>query len=349
MIKIIENKLLKWIGVEKFISIQIDITNLCNLTCSHCYHPHHNNKGALSLNDWINVLDEYEIILNKINAKAHVIICGGEPFTSPLLKPILENLLSRSRKFHLSILTNGTILERFDLSIFKKFDNVNFQISLDGPNEELHDSFRGKGSFQKALLGIKKLKKENLNVTLQSVLTKKTSMQIYEFFNLASMLKVSNMDFTRLIVIGHAESLISENIDNVLKPLELKVAYENILINSSRVGINTDTEIPLMTLIHPSLGKKHKFHEGIVIDYQGYVLASSRSRFKMENIKDKKLSYIFFNSIQRKHFKNSKIDECSECPVFKNCGGDRNASFATHNDFFRKDPACWIKDINQIA
>ena len=69
----------------------------------------------------------------------------------------------------------------------------------------------------------------------------------------------------------------------------------------------------------------------------------------MENVKNLKLSDQFFNSVERAQFKKTTIEECSNCPFFKNCGGDRNASFAVHNNFFKKDPGCWINDINQIA
>lgn len=39
------------ITIQKFISIQIDITNYCNFAFSNCYHPHHKNDEAISIND----------------------------------------------------------------------------------------------------------------------------------------------------------------------------------------------------------------------------------------------------------------------------------------------------------
>lgn len=348
MIKILENKIMKWIGLERFLSIQIDITNFCNLACSHCYHPHHKNENAISLANWIDILDEYESILDRLNAKGHIIICGGEPLTSQYLKPILENLLIRKRVFHLSILTNGTLVRKIDLSLFKKFPHVDFQVSFDGPNENLHDSFRGKGNFKKALLGVQVLKENGFAVILQATLTKNNSYYIRDFFELAKKIEADKMSFTRLITVGNGLNLVNQNNDQSLKPLELKKSFEEIIFHSAKAMIKTDTDIPLMNLIHPSLGKKQRFHEGIVIDYQGNLLVSSRSRSIIGSVLNRNLSNLFFNHEIRKKLKNNKIENCSSCPFFENCGGDRNVSFGEYGSFFRKDPGCWI-NINSIV
>jgi radical SAM protein with 4Fe4S-binding SPASM domain len=342
MFKIIENSIIKWIGIDRYLSMQIDITNFCNLACSHCYHPHHNNKNAISLASWIEIIDEYEIILQRLNAKAHIIICGGEPLTSQYLKPLLLNLLNRERTFHLSILTNGTLVDRIDLSILKKFPHVEFQVSIDGPTAELHDSFRGKGNFEKALEGIHLLKKNNFTVGLQATLTKKNSQSISQFFDLSKLIKSDFMSFTRLITIGSGKNLVEKNIDQTLKPKELKKAFEMILFHSARTNIRSSTESPLMNLLHPILGRKQRFQESIVIDYQGNLLVSSRSREILGNVLGKNLENLFFNHPLREKFKSGKIEECSNCPHFKYCGGDRNVSFAEYGDFFKKDPGCWI-------
>lgn len=342
MFKTLENKIIKWIGLDRFLSMQIDITNFCNLSCKHCYHPNHSNKNAITLNDWIGIIDEYELILKKLNAKAHIIICGGEPFTSPYLVLILENLLNRKTKFHLTILTNGTLVDRIDLAIFNKFPKVEFQISLDGPNADIHDSFRGNGNFAKAMNGISLLKKLKFELILQATLTKNNSQAIPQFFDLAKFLHVNYMNFTRLVTVGAAKKLVDEKFDQTLKPFELKAAYENIILHSARTEIRTNTEEPLMNLIHPALGKKQRFHEGIVIDYQGNLLASSRSRVIIGSVLNKNLDNLFFGHGLRRKFKKDEVEECSQCPHFKYCGGDRNASFAEYDDFFKKDPGCWI-------
>lgn len=36
-------------GQQPILTVQLDITNACNLVCDHCYLPHHKNHGALTL------------------------------------------------------------------------------------------------------------------------------------------------------------------------------------------------------------------------------------------------------------------------------------------------------------
>ncbi len=81
--QVLETFLLKKINIDRYLPIQLDITNLCNLRCVHCYHPHHKNEGAISLDDWKAILRQYKALINKMHYRASVVICGGEPLTSP--------------------------------------------------------------------------------------------------------------------------------------------------------------------------------------------------------------------------------------------------------------------------
>lgn len=342
MKRFIEKAAMKWIGNNRFLSMQIDITNFCNLSCTHCYHPNHSNYGSFSLNQWINVLYQYEGLLKKLNLKGHIIICGGEPLASPFLFPLINEIRKSKLKHHVSILTNGTLIDRIDFSKFEGLEKIDFQVSLDGPNQYVHDSYRGIGNFNKAIKGIQKIKEFGYQVNLQATLTKKNSHYIKDFFSLAKKLNISAMNFTRLIEIGFGQQLALSKNDNSLTPFELKKTFENIIIQSSLSGVKTDTELPLMNLIHPFLGKKYSFGESIVIDFQGYLLASSRSRFKIEKVSESNLEELFLrNSMKKDFFKKEKY-ECFACPHFDFCGGDLNASYARYGDFFKKDPGCWL-------
>lgn len=338
--KNIENLALKLLKTDKYLPMQIDITNFCNLSCTHCYHPHHKNDKALSLKEWIGIIDQYSVLIKKLYAKPYIIICGGEPLTSPFLNPILSHIKSSISNCEVTIPTNGTLISRYDLSRFAGL-KVDFQVSLDGPSEEVHDSFRGKGNFTKAVNGIKILKENNFPVYLQATLTRKNSALIKEFFELASSLNANAMNFTRLIAVGEGANL-SQNYEHSISPLELKKAFERIIIFSAKFSVRTDTELPLMNLMHPGLGKKYSFGESIVIDYQGYLLASSRSRVRVGKITDRNLEDQFFKNPLKKQFFDKKKFECFGCKHFDSCGGDLNVSYAEYGDFFKRDPGCWI-------
>lgn len=340
--KKIEQSVLNWINVDRYLPLQIDITNACNLRCKHCYHPHHQNAGAIELADWINVLDQYEALVKKLKFRPYVIVCGGEPLLSKHFAPVLENLLSRDWNCKLSVLTNGTIIDAKKTELLKKFKDVSVQISLDGTNEASHDSVRGRGSFGRSLKGIRLFREQGVSVNLLAILSKRSAPLMGDFFDLARALGVDGMGFTRLIVEGHAKNLVSENADRPLLPLELRDAYRALLRESARTGIKTSTSNPLFHLAYSGLGRNGRYWEGITIDYQGKYLASSRSRLVLGHALKDGIEKIFLHHPMLKRLRNQDVKVCGACPHYAICGGDRNAAYAASGDFLGADPGCWL-------
>jgi Fe-coproporphyrin III synthase len=112
----------------------VDVNNVCNLHCSHCYWwlNRKNDEKDLSITDWKKIIQE------KFK-KQHIFVVtlvGGEP----LLRPDIIKLFCDEMPRRTCVVTNGTFpLKRFEGLYF-------YWISLDG-TEEVHDSIRGKGSY----------------------------------------------------------------------------------------------------------------------------------------------------------------------------------------------------------
>lgn len=338
----IEDSILNWIDVDRYLPLQMDITNACNLRCKHCYHPHHRNAGAIELADWINVLDQYEKLITKLRFRPYVILCGGEPMLSKHFEPVLENLLVRDWNCELSVLTNGTLIDPKKVALMKRFSKVTVQVSLDGSTEESHDSVRGQGSFQRTLKGIRYFTDNGVTVNLLAILSKRSSTLIGDFFDLAHSLQVAGMGFTRLILEGHAKTLQSENADRPLLPLELREAYRTLLQESARTGIKTSTSNPLFHLVYEGLGRNGRYWEGITIDYQGRYLASSRSRLILGHALTDGIEEIFLRHPLLRRLRKQDVKVCGSCPHYAVCGGDRNAAYAASGDFLGADPGCWF-------
>ena len=114
----------------------VDVNNVCNLHCSHCYWwlNRKNDEKDLSIEDW-------KKIINDKFKKQHIFVVtlvGGEP----LLRPDIIKLFCDEMPRRVCVVTNGTFpLKRFEGLYF-------YWVSLDG-TEEIHDSIRGKGSYSK--------------------------------------------------------------------------------------------------------------------------------------------------------------------------------------------------------
>lgn len=167
-------------------------THVCNLACSYCYNdderrPFMDNKTlsrvieqTFSLSKFINKYESVEFIWH-----------GGEPLLAPLsfYNDVIQLQEQHSRGVPYSniIQTNGTLLKKEHLELFKKH---NFQISLsiDGTKES-HDANRkfknGKGSFLKVNSAIRKLKENDFKIGCVLVLNRKNRQNLkesYDFF-----------------------------------------------------------------------------------------------------------------------------------------------------------------------
>jgi len=342
----IKNNILKYItrkiGGQKYLSIQIDITNACNLSCTHCYHSHHKNKGALSLNQWKQVLSQYKYLLNKLHLEPSITICGGEPTISPLFIPILDYIKHNFDNSRVNVLSNGVTITDAFINKTKNY-NLNYQISLDGPDAKRHDLIRGKGNFDKAINGIKILKKNNIPVNLLAILSKKTSTWLEDFYKTADQLNVNFMNFTRFIPVGYGKSLKQSGNDDVLLGLGLKHALEKIVHYSKSYNVGTNTNEPLYHLIDESLGQHGKFgFQGLVVDYKGFLKVSSRTDVSLGSVLDEGLENLFFNDPILKNLRKGNIKVCGACPYYKRCGGNRNMSYAITGSFLSADIGCWL-------
>ena len=124
----------------------IDVNNICNLHCKHCYWwlTRDGEKKELTSDDWKKIIKE------KIK-KNHILqtnIVGGEP----LLRTDILEVFNKELPGKFTIVTNGT----FELVPYSGL--INYWISIDG-TKETHDKIRGK-SFEKIETNVRKYVKE---------------------------------------------------------------------------------------------------------------------------------------------------------------------------------------------
>ena len=149
-------------------SLDIDITTHCNLRCSYC--SHFSSEGDvntdLSLKEW----DKFFRECTSIGVMS-LTLSGGEAFRRKDIREIIQSIIRNRMRF--SILSNGTLIDDETAKFLKNTGRCNsIQVSIDGPDAESHDFFRGKGSFDKALKGLEALVKNNVKATSRITLNK---------------------------------------------------------------------------------------------------------------------------------------------------------------------------------
>lgn len=149
-------------------SVNIEITSRCNLRCLYCSHFESSGDVGQDLptGEWLKFFEE----LNRCSVIT-VSLGGGEPFLRRDIKEILVGV-SRNRMRY-SILTNGTLVTEELAAFIASTRRCNFvQVSIDGSSAPVHDSCRGKGTFLKAIEGIRHLQKYGIPITVRVTIHK---------------------------------------------------------------------------------------------------------------------------------------------------------------------------------
>lgn len=134
----------------------------CNLKCSYCVAKSGPNapRRALGMENVRHLVDEAVEL-----GFEHIFFTGGEPF---LLNEIYEMLEYSSARIRTTVLTNAMLLRGVRLERLCSVANENLivQVSLDGGRPEDHDAYRGPGTWEKTVEGIKLLQAAGFRVRL---------------------------------------------------------------------------------------------------------------------------------------------------------------------------------------
>ena len=145
----------------------------CNLSCTYCCARSHPKakRREIGLNTFRKLVDE------AVNLGfEELYLTGGEPFLLPEIFDMLDHSLPR---IPTTVLTNATIFTPNRLEHLKTLPtgHLSLQVSIDSPNAAVNDFYRGEGSFEKALKGVRSLTAAGMRVRIGATSTPKNQGQ----------------------------------------------------------------------------------------------------------------------------------------------------------------------------
>ena len=163
-----------WAFTNTKTTAAIDITNSCNLKCSHCYWWKDERPAELDDDAMVAFMKDL-----RGRGMTAAIIYGGEP----MLRPGMCEAASRIFD-HPLIFTNGT----------QGFSPIDAQwiLSLDG-TREVHDSIRGPGAFDCA---VENLKKAPRKPVVHTTITRQNQHNLEELLDELSTMPVKGVGFS---------------------------------------------------------------------------------------------------------------------------------------------------------
>ena len=159
-------------------TVVLQPTPFCNIQCKYCYLPQRDDKSVMDLET---VIASFQRVFESGFAGSHITVIwhAGEPLVLPVSYyesafAAIERMRPRDIYIQHSFQTNGTLLSKAWCDLFRRW-RVGVGVSIDGPRD-LHDKNRvtrsGKGTFDRAMAGIRLLKQEGLPFHTISVLSK---------------------------------------------------------------------------------------------------------------------------------------------------------------------------------
>ncbi|MGB2896838.1 MAG: SynChlorMet cassette radical SAM/SPASM protein ScmE [Anaerolineales bacterium] len=144
-------------------NVDIEITARCNLRCRYCYF--FNNPEVeyrdLPTKEWLTFFEE----LGR-SGVMRVCLGGGEPFIREDLPELLQGIVRNRMRF--SFASNGGLIDDEIAAVIAATSRCDYvQVSVDGSSPEIHDTGRGKGSFEGAVRGIRTLQRHDIMVAVR--------------------------------------------------------------------------------------------------------------------------------------------------------------------------------------
>lgn len=123
---------------KRFKKIYIEITNICNLSCSFCA-PHNRKKEYMDLDDFNYILSQIKEYTDYIYL--HV---KGEPLMHPHINEFID--LANQKGFFVNITTNGTLI---DILYNKNIRQINYSMQSTNDIEKVRLTIRKLRNFIK--------------------------------------------------------------------------------------------------------------------------------------------------------------------------------------------------------
>ena len=320
-------------GLSAPVNVTWEVTYACNLACIHCLSDAGSQQeNELTTGECFQVIDALSAMkVFQFN------IGGGEPFMRPDFLDLMD--YAHEKKMVTCISTNGTLIDDY---IARRLDNrlVYIQVSLDGASVESNDAIRGKGSFNRVINALECLRKRDIEVSVNCVLTRKSFPELDRLVGLAAEFG-AKLRVSRFRPSGRGKDSWSQlNIDNTQM-----VAFSDWL--GRHLGVSTgDSFFSISTQERRSLGLNMcgacKLTCCISPEGNVYPCAFLQDKkFLAGRIPEDTFVDIWENAQVFHSFRRLEIKSCESCGRFDLChGGCPAIAYHTQRKLGVPDPGC---------
>jgi MoaA/NifB/PqqE/SkfB family radical SAM enzyme len=155
-------------SLDTYIKITLELTYNCNFKCVHCFNSYKKAQDkSLELS-----LENIKYIVEKTKRLdiLKIYLFGGEPLLNKKFKEIYVFLWNQG--FQIAIATNGFLLSKEIIDLFKKYPPFNLNISLYGYNSQTYTETTSFNVFETIYSNLKFLQESNMDFFIKYIALK---------------------------------------------------------------------------------------------------------------------------------------------------------------------------------
>jgi len=349
------------------LDIYYDYTHACNLRCSYCYNYFVDRKVTMSEDQIVQVLTQMSE-----NGVMKTHLAGGEPMIN--LRGF-ETYLRTAEEvgMNVSVNCNGTLVTEKALEVVFNYGIITLTFSIDGPDAQTHDFYRGEGNFEKTRRNAKitaqekKVRGNGPKLQYKAIHMFNTPFDVYK--GLVEVAIADNMD---RIQFHNPECSIYHPRGYYANPEVIKGYYERVQYVAKLQEMYPEIEIwnmwnPLVGCADIGLPGYHGCIGGqelIAIDAEGNIKPCLMNKYDLGNF------FTDWVGNFRRFWTESELladyqkmvnqvdPHCEPCEIYSQCRGGRKTRTITQNrdnylsepikleDMIGYDPYCPIDFIN---
>jgi len=331
-----------------------EVTRACDLACVHCRASADPVRHPLELST-----AEGRDLLEQIRQFGDplMIFTGGDPLKRPDLFELLEYSVGLGLRTTLSPsptpLLTGQAIERF-----RRCGVARISISVDGPDAESHDGFRGvSGSFARAMFALGEARRLGLSTQVNTTVSRHNLGRLEEMADLVEASGAQMWDVFFLVPTGRAQSR------DELSAAEFEEVFAFLYERSRRAPFVIKTTEAMHYRRYAaqrrkaegdgrrSAGEENPLHRSLGINSgRGFVFISRTGEIypsgflpvSAGNVRRRRLVEVYREAPLFHVLRDSSLlrGKCGRC-LYKNlCGGSRSRAYALSGDYLAEDPRC---------
>ena len=342
-----------------------EITKGCNLFCAHCRA----SSTDLDYEDELST-EECLLLIDDISSvgKPVLILTGGEPLQRQDMGQIGKYAVEHGLRVVMG--TNGTLITKEVADKLKEIPVSRVAVSIDFPNQELQDKFRGqRGAFNRAIEGIAKAQQAGIEIQINSTITKLNFSYLDDLLNLA--LQVGAVAFHPFMLVPTGRGKGLAHVEMTPKEYEYTLNwvfdkqkdlgdriffkptdaphYFRVVSQRNKEDGKKNTAEHEYAILHAKYNDKNLLTRGCLagisfcfISHRGKVQGCGYLDIEAGNIREQSFRDIWQNSTlfhNLREFTNIK-GKCGICEYLSTCGGCRARAYEITGDYLQEEPYC---------